>query len=122
MNNNRTNIIFDSNSNKKEYFVISLDHYKLYYNDKMGINSNNIPNFSIIFDPNFQCFHGTETCPNGNIVNIQSLNINPNSMINMPNVGHEMNNDQDSLYKLSGKNQFNVQYFEIFEIEMKISS
>ena len=43
-------------------------------------------------------------------------------MINIPNYGQQMNNDQDSSYKLSGKNQFNVQYFEIFEREMKISS
>ena len=39
-----------------------------------------------------------------------------------PNMGNQKNNFQDNLYKLSGKNEFNVKYFEIVEIEMNMSN
>ena len=135
-NNSNNNIIFNSSSNLNEYFVFSLDYYKLYYCDKTNTNVQNVPNFTVIFEQNRQCIYGTEACPNGNLANSQSLEMSQRSIqinpymgkkmrrqIQMnPNMGNQKNNFQDNLYKLSGKNEFNVKYFEIVEIEMNMSN
>ena len=95
-----------------------------------------MPNFIVIFDQNRQCIYGREACPNGNLANSQSLEMSQRSIqinpymdkkmrrqIQMnPNMGNQKNNFQDNLYKLSGKNEFNVKYFEIVEIEMNMSN
>ena len=134
--NSNNNIIFNSSSNLNEYFVFSLDYYKLYYCDKTNTNVQNVPNFIVIFDQNRQCIYGREACPNGNLANSQSLEMSQRSIqinpymdkkmrrqIQMnPNMGNQKNNFQDNLYKLSGKNEFNVKYFEIVEIERNMSN
>ena len=54
------------------------------------------------------------------MVFILLIYFNYNSIMPRQNVGQQ--NSQSNLYKLSGKNEFNIKYFEIFDIEMKISS
>lgn len=40
--------IFDSSLNSDNYFVFSLDNFKIYYKEN-STNGNNLPNFSIIY-------------------------------------------------------------------------
>ena len=118
MNNSE---VFSSSSSLNEYFVFSLDNYKLYYCDKVTTDITNVPNFTIFFDANRQSLYGKEfSASNYNLANSQSLAISQNSFLPLQNMGQQ--NSQSNLYKLSGKNEFNIKYFEIFDIEMKISS
>ena len=106
MNNfqdNMDNNIFNSISSN-EYFVFSLDNSKLYYSDKN--KDNNIPNFSILFDFERQCIYGNETNNNNSnnlTQSLQTINLRTQNIFN--------NN-----FKLSGKSQFNVKCFELYEI------
>ena len=118
MNNSE---VFSSSSSLNEYFVFSLDNYKLYYCDKVTTDNTNVPNFTLFFDANRQSLYGKEFYANNyNLANSQSLLISQNSIMPQQNMGQQ--NSQSNLYKLSGKNEFNIKYFEIFDIEMKISS
>ena len=115
--------VFSSSSSLNEYFVFSLDNYKLYYCDKITTFSVNVPNFTIFYDTNRQSLYGTEiSANNNNLANSQSLMVSQQNINPQPNIAQQMNNPQSDLYKLSGKNQFNIKYFEIFDIELKISS
>ena len=118
MNNSE---VFSSSSSLNEYFVFSLDNYKLYYCDKVTTDITNASNFTIFFDANRQSLYGQEFSANNyNLANSQSLAISQNSFLPRQNMGQQ--NSQSNSYKLSGKNEFNIKYFEIFDIEMKISS
>ena len=100
---NLNNNIFNSSNNLKDYFVFSIDDSKIYYSDLE--NSKNIPNFSIIYDMNRQCIYGNEINKNNsNDLNqsLHNININQNTFNNS--------------FKLSGKAQFNVNFFELYEI------
>ena len=111
--------VFSSSSSLNEYFVFSLDNYKLYYCDKVTTDISNVPNFTIFFDANRQSLYGTEfSVNNNNLANSQSLVISQQSLMPQQNIGQQMNNPQSNLYKLSGKNEFNIKYFEIFDIEL----
>jgi len=120
INNNE---VFSSSSSLNEYFVFSLDNYKLYYCDKITTFNVNVPNFTIFYDTNRQSLYGTEiSANNNNLANSQSLMMSQQNINSQPNIAQQMNNSQSDLYKLSGKSQFNIKYFEIFGIELKISS
>ena len=101
---NLNNNIFNSISNNfNDYFVFSIDDSKIYYSDLE--KSKNIPNFSIIYDMNRQCIYGNEINKNNsNDLNesLHNININQNTFNNS--------------FKLSGKAQFNVNFFELYEI------
>ena len=101
-----------------EYFVFSLDYYKLYYCDKTNTNAQNVPNFTVLYDPNRQCIYGSETCANGNLASSQILEMSQRSMQLNPIIGQQINKVDNNAYKLSGKNEFNVKSFEIFSIEI----
>ena len=113
-----TNTIFNSASNINEYFVFSLDYYKLYYCDKTNTNAQNVPNFTVLYDPNRQCIYGNETCPNDNLASSQILEMSQRSIQSNPIIGQQINIVDNNAYKLSGKNEFNVKSFEIFSIEI----
>lgn len=90
--NMNINTIFNSSLSSKEYFVFSLNNLMIYYStiDTTG-EINNIPCFSILFDNNRQCLYGKET----QIRNISS---------------------SYAFHILSGKNEFNIKYFELYEV------
>ena len=98
------NRIFNSSSNINDYFVFSLDNSKIFYSDKE--KGSIIPNFSIIYDNNRQCFYGNET--NNNITN----NLDKSYQTVNPQTQNNINNR----FKLSGKSQFNILCFEIYEV------
>jgi len=105
MNNNMNNMkddismnsinIFNSNISSSNYFVFSLDNLKIYYSNEQYEQNNNIPTFDINYDTKRQILYGTE---------VQS-NI-------------ENDSSKSSLYLLSGKNEFNIKYCELFEIQI----
>ena len=84
----QNNINIFSSQYLNHYFVFSLDALKIYYSNNEG--SNIIPQFSILFDNNREVLYGKE----GNYNYTQFL-------------GNQ----------LSGKSEFNIKYFEIYEVK-----
>jgi hypothetical protein len=101
MNNNDI-IIFDSNSISNKYFVFSLDDFSIYYSNE----SNYFPIISIKYNNQFKCLFGNE--------NNNMINKNINDMCNMNN---SFNNNTSS-FKLSGNNQFNIEEYELYAINI----
>ena len=95
MNNNDI-IIFDSNSISNKYFVFSLDDFSIYYSNE----SNYFPIISIKYNNQFKCLFGNEN--------------NINDMCKMNN---SFNNNTSS-FKLSGNNQFNIEEYELYAINI----
>ena len=88
--NNKKNEIFNCKSKPDKFFAFSLNNFKNYFlNTK---NSNNTPCFSIYFDPNRESFYGKE----------KKININ----------------SQIGQYVLTGKEEFNILEFEVYEIDV----
>ena len=96
MNNNDI-IIFDSNSISNKYFVFSLDDFSIYYSNE----SNYFPIISIKYNNQFKCLFGNEN----------------NNMNNMCNMNNSFNNNTSS-FKLSGNNQFNIEEYELYAINI----
>jgi len=88
---NKKNEIFNCKSKPDKFFAFSLNNFKNYYlNSK---NPSNTPCFSIYFDPNRESFYGKEK----KITNINSKN---------------------GQYILTGKEEFNILEFEVYEIDV----
>ena len=88
-NNNKNKIFSFITNNFEKYFTFSLNKGKIYYSRKNS--TSNIPCFSINYDPNKEKFYGKE--------------INTNSRIKE--------------YILSGKDEFNILEFQLYEIEIE---
>ena len=84
----QNNINIFSSQCLNHYFVFSLDALKIYYSNNEG--SNMIPKFSILFDINREVLYGKDD---------------------------DNNLTQFSVNQLSGKNEFNIKYFEIYEVQ-----
>ena len=86
----KSNLIFNCKEKPEKFFAFSLNHGKNYFlNTK---NPNNTPCFSIYFDPNRESFYGKE----------KKININ----------------SQIKDFILSGKEEFNILEFEVYEIDV----
>ena len=107
MNNNENqpnkDVIFNSSFCSNKYFVFSIDESKIYYSE------DNNYNFSVLYDFNRQCLYGNEINNTSNNINLaqsyQTIVIN--SPISLNNT-----------FKLSGKSQFNVKTFELYQISL----
>ena len=97
-NNNQLNkdVIFNSSFCSNKYFVFSIDE-------------DNKCNFSVLYDFNRQCLYGNETNNTSNNINLEQSyqTIAINSPISLNNS-----------FKLSGKSQFNVKIFELYQISL----
>ena len=87
MMNNDINI-FSSNSISNDYFLFSLSDFSIYYSNE----SNYFPEINIEYNSQYKCLFGNE----------KNLNTN-------------MNNN-NSNFKLSGNNQFNIDEYELYNI------
>ena len=94
MMNNNDIIIFNSNSLSNNYFVFSLDDFSIYYSNEC----NYFPNIIIKYNKQFNCLFGNEN---------YIMNNNDN-----------MNNNNTSNFKLSGNNQFNIDEYELYAINI----
>lgn len=90
LNNDKKNEIFNCKSKPNKFFAFSLNNSKLFYPNYK--NTANTPCFSINFDPNRESYYGKE----------KKVNINP----------------QIKEFVLSGKEEFNILEFEVYEIEI----
>ena len=105
-NNNMNNqlnkdVIFNSSFCSNKYFVFSIDDSKIYFSD------DNKYNFSVLYDFNRQCLYGNET----NNIN-SNINLEQSYQTIAINTPISLNNS----FKLSGKSQFNVKTFELYQI------
>ncbi len=105
-NNNMNNqlnkdVIFNSSFCSNKYFVFSIDNSKIYFSD------DNKYNFSVLYDFNRQCLYGNET----NNIN-SNINLEQSYQTIAINTPISLNNS----FKLSGKSQFNVKTFELYQI------
>lgn len=89
--NNNKNEIFNCKTFPEKFFVFSLNKGKIYYPRLK--NATKSPCFSIFFDPYRESYYGKE----------KKININA----------------QIRDYVLSGKEEFNILEFEVYEIEIK---
>lgn len=87
-NNEKINEIFNCKSKPDKFFAFSLNNSKIYFKNLK--NAANTPCFSINFDPNRESYYGKE----------KKVNINA----------------QVKEYVLSGKEEFNILEFEVYEI------
>jgi hypothetical protein len=87
-NNEKKNEIFNCKSKPDKFFAFSLNNTKIYFQNIKNIA--NTPCFSINFDPNRESYYGKE----------KKVNINT----------------QIKEYILSGKEEFNILEFEVYEI------
>ena len=85
---NQNGIIFNSSSCSNNYFVFSFDTMNIFYSCFQ--ETNNIPNFAILYDINRQSLYGRES----------SFPLNLNQFV------------------LSGKQEFNVKDFELYTINI----
>ena len=101
MNQPNKDVIFNSSVCSNKYFVFSIDDSKIYYSE------DNNYNFSILYDFNRQCLYGNEINNTSNNINLDQSyqTVAINSPINLNNA-----------FKLSGKSQFNVKTFELYQI------
>jgi len=90
INNEKRNEIFNCKSRPDKFFAFSLNHSKLYFQNFK--NTANTPCFSINYDLNRESFYGKE----------KKVNIN----------------SQIKDFILSGKEEFNILEFEVYEIEI----
>ena len=90
INNEKRNEIFNCKSRPEKFFAFCLNNSKIYYPNFK--NTANTPCFSINFDPNRESYYGKE----------KKVNINP----------------QVKDFILSGKEEFNILEFEVYEIEI----
>lgn len=87
-NNDKKNEIFNCKSKPNNFFAFSLNHSRIFH--KNSKNQANTPCFSINFDPNRESYYGKE----------KKVNIN----------------SQIKDFVLSGKDEFNILEFEVYEI------
>ena len=107
INNNKNqpnkDVIFNSSVCSNKYFVFSIDDSKIYYSE------DNNYNFSVLYDFNRQCLYGNEINNTSNNINLaqsyQTIAINSPVSLN-------------NTFKLSGKSQFNVKTFELYQISL----
>ena len=101
MNQPNKDVIFNSSVCSNKYFVFSIDDSKIYYSE------DNNYNFSVLYDFNRQCLYGNEINNTSNNINLNQSyqTIAINSPISLNNT-----------FKLSGKSQFNVKTFELYQI------
>jgi len=90
INNDKINEIFNCKSRPDKFFAFSLNNSKIFYPNFK--NTANTPCFSINFDPNRESYYGKE----------KKVNINL----------------QVKDFVLSGKEEFNILEFEVYEIEI----
>ena len=90
INNEKKNEIFNCKSRPEKFFAFSLNNSKIFYPNFK--NTANTPCFSINYDPNRESYYGKE----------KKVNINP----------------QVKDFILSGKEEFNILEFEVYEIEI----
>ena len=83
--------IFSSDWCSKDYFIFSLDNMQIFFSNNQ--KNKELPNFSISYDLNRQCFYGLEF---------------PNSMM-LQNINQ---------YKLNDKREFNIRDFELYNVEI----
>ena len=86
------NEIFNCGVYPEKFFVFSLNRLKVYF-PRHNNNSSNTPCFSINYDPNRESYYGKE----------KKINVNT----------------QLKDYILSGKEEFNILEFEVYEIELE---
>ncbi len=96
VNSNNFIHFFDSKSSLGEYFIFSLDKMKIYYSNEQNEGNIRFPNFNFKYDSNRQSLFGNEYYTN---------NYTENNTINSSNV-----------YKLSERNEFNIEDCELFEV------
>ena len=96
INSNNFIPFFDSKSSLGEYFIFSLDKMKIYYSNEQNEGNIRFPNFNFKYDSNRQSLFGNEYYTN---------NYTENNTIYSSNV-----------YKLSERNEFNIEYCELFEV------
>ena len=82
-------IIFNSNSYFNNYFAFSLDKMIIYYKEKSNLE-NFTPKFNIIYNKKFQTLCGEESS----------------------------DNKYESLYPLTGSNEFNIKHMKLYEIKI----
>ena len=102
--NNNDIIIFDSNSLTNKYFFFSLDDFSIYYSNE----TNYFPNISIKYNNQFKCLFGNE-----------------NYYMNQCSMSGDLMNDclnrlnqNTSNFKLSGSNQFSIDEYELYAIDI----
>ena len=105
-NNNMNNqlnkdVIFNSSFCSNKYFVFSIDDSKIYFSD------DNKYNFSVLYDFNRQCLYGNET---------NNINSNINLEQSYQTIAINTPISFNDSFKLSGKSQFNVKTFELYQI------
>jgi hypothetical protein len=88
VNNSKKNEIFNCKSKPDKFFAFSLNNLRIYYPNIKNIE--NTPCFSINYDPNRESYYGQE----------KKVNINA----------------QIKEFILSGKEEFNILEFEVYEI------
>ena len=86
----KSNQIFNCKEKPEKFFAFSLNQGKNYFLNNKNIN--NTPCFSIYFDPNRESFYGKE----------KKINVN----------------SQVKDFVLSGKEEFNILEFEVYEIDI----
>ena len=96
INSNNFIHFFDSKSSLGEFFIFSLDKMKIYYSNEQNEGNIRFPNFNFKYDSNRQSLFGNEYYTN---------NYTENNTIYSSNV-----------YKLSERNEFNIEYCELFEV------
>ena len=96
--------IFNSNSICNKYFLFSLDDFSIFYSNECD----SFPNISIKFNNQFKCLFGNENYGNNNMNNPPMAN-NTNNLFNT----------NKSNFKLSGNNQFNIDEYELYSIELE---
>ena len=88
LNNDKKNEIFNCKSKPEKFFAFSLNSSRIYHQNFKNIY--NTPCFSINYDPNRESYYGKE----------KKVNIN----------------SQVKDFILSGKEEFNILEFEVYEI------
>ena len=96
INSNNFIHFFDSKSSLGDYFIFSLDKMKIYYSNEQNEGNIRFPNFNFKYDSNRQSLFGNEYYTN---------NYTENNTIYSSNV-----------YKLSERNECNIEYCELFEV------
>ena len=89
-NDDKKNEIFNCKSKPEKFFAFSLNNSRIYHRNMR--NPQNTPCFSINFDPNRESYYGKE----------KKVNVNANIQV------------KD--FVLSGKEEFNILEFEVYEI------
>ena len=94
-NQSSTSTVFYSNISLSDYFVFNLKYFKIYYSKEQNPWFESIPCFVVKYDTRRQVLFGCE------LKFMQSKNVN-----------------QSFIFKLNGKDEFNIKYCELYEIQM----